>query len=92
MLKSYHADLGRRHALGYRRRYGGADDPGPPSLEMSATRRPRFRLPGWAWPVIITAVLALAAWGAVRGIPDPVEPGPMMVYTAAGCGSVEGGQ
>jgi hypothetical protein len=85
-----HADLGRRHALGYRRRYGGADDPGPPSLEMSATRRPRLRLPGWAWPVIITAVLALAAWGAVRGIPETVaDSGALVIY--AGCGAaVEG--
>jgi hypothetical protein len=81
-----HADLGRRHALGYRRRYGGADDPGPPSLEMSATRRPRFRLPGWAWPVIITATLTLTAWGAVRGIPETVaDSGALVIY--AGCGA-----
>jgi hypothetical protein len=92
MLKSYHADLGRRHALGYRHRFDPGDNSPSAALEMSATRRPRLRLPGWAWPVIITAMLALVAWGAVRGTPEPVEPGPMMVYTAAGCGSVGGGQ
>jgi hypothetical protein len=88
----HHADLGRRRAVGNRHRFDPGDNSPSAELEVSATRRPRLRMPGWAWPVIITAMLALVAWGAVRGIPDPVEPGPMMIYTAAGCGSVGGGQ
>jgi hypothetical protein len=82
----HHADLGRRRAVGNRRRFDPGDNSPSAALEMSATRRPRLRLPGWAWPVIITATLTLTAWGAVRGIPDPVaDSGALVIY--AGCGA-----